>query len=218
MVYDKWKINGYDRDDAVCLTQGGINPLIAVILASRGVHDIDRANRFLDTGLSAVLDPFGLRDMDAAAARVSRAIKEHERVVVFGDYDVDGMTASCLLAGYLRKKGLDCDIYIPCRLDEGYGVNNNAIDDFARKGVSLVITVDCGVTANEEAAHAAALGIDMIITDHHECRDELPDAVAVIDPKRRDCTYVNKSLAGVGVAFKLVCAVEGQDKLQELLD
>ena len=128
------------------------------------------------------------------------------------------MTASCLLAGFLRKKGLDCEIYIPRRIDEGYGVNNNAVDDFARRGVSLVITVDCGVTANIEAAHAAELGIDMIITDHHECRDELPEAVAVIDPKRRDCTYVNKSLAGVGVAFKLVCAVEGQDKLAELLD
>ena len=218
MVYDRWKINGYDRDDAVRLTDSGINPLIAVILASRGVTDAERAGRFLDTGLTAVLDPFGMQGMEAAAARVRRAIDEREHVVVFGDYDVDGMTASCLLAGFLRKKGLDCEIYIPCRLEEGYGVNSNAIDDFARRGVSLVITVDCGVTANEEAAHAAALGIDMIITDHHECRDELPDAVAVVDPKRRDCTYVNKSLAGVGVAFKLVCAVEGQDRLEELLD
>ena len=107
MVYDRWKINGYDRDDAVRLTDSGINPLIAVILASRGVTDAERAGRFLDTGLTAVLDPFGMQGMEAAAARVRRAIDEREHVVVFGDYDVDGMTASCLLAGFLRKKGLD---------------------------------------------------------------------------------------------------------------
>jgi len=218
MVYDKWKINGFDRDDAVRLTKGGINPLVAVILASRGVRDTERARRFLDTSLDAVHDPFLLSGMDRAAARVRQAIERAEHVVVFGDYDVDGMTASCLLAGFLRKNGVNCDIYIPCRLDEGYGVNKNAVEDFARQGVTLVITVDCGVTASEEAELAAALGIDMIITDHHECKDTLPDAVAVVDPKQKDCPYPNKALAGVGVAFKLICAVAGSDRLQELID
>jgi len=217
MLFEKWNIHGYDRPDAVRLSRSGINPLVAVILASRGITQPEDADRFLDTGLSAVCDPFLLCGMREAAARVRRAIDEKEHVVVYGDYDVDGMTSSCLLAGFLRKNGVCCDIYIPCRLGEGYGVNKNAITKFAESGVTLVITVDCGVTASEEAALARTLGIDMIITDHHECKEELPEASAVVDPKRKDCPYPNKALAGVGVAFKLICAVAGQENLSELL-
>ncbi len=133
-------------------------------------------------------------------------------MAIYGDYDVDGITSSCLMAEYLRSLGLQTEIYIPDRLTEGYGVNNAAIHKLHAMGITLIITVDCGITAVEQTALAASLGIDMIITDHHECQDALPQAVAVVDPKRPDCTCINREPAGVGVAFKLVCALDGDDR------
>ena len=148
--------------------------------------------------------------MDKARARILRAVERGEDVAVYGDYDVDGITAACLVTDYLRRKGLVCHTYIPDRNEEGYGLNCGALDTLRQKGVRLVITVDCGITAVEEAEYARSLGIDMVITDHHECRpDALPDAVAVVDCKRAGDCYPNKDLAGVGVALKLVCACEG---------
>ena len=123
-----------------------------------------------------------------------------------------GISWICLLSDYLRGRGLECEIYIPDRLSEGYGLNTGAIDDLAARGVTLIITVDCGVTSLAETEYAAGLGIDMIITDHHECRDELPEAEAVVDPKRPDSSGEGGSLAGVGVAFKLVCAMDGDSQ------
>lgn len=218
MKFENWIINDFDRDSAVALVRSGLNPLVAVILASRGITTTEAAAPLLEHNLDNILNPFLMRDMDKAVNRVHKAIENKERVVIFGDYDVDGMTSSCIMYEFLTAEGLECGIYIPGRLDEGYGLNNSAIDLFSEKGVSLIITVDCGITAVEETLHARDLGIDIIITDHHECKAEIPDAIAVIDPKREDCTYPNRNLAGVGVAFKVICALAGESRLAEMLD
>ncbi len=191
------------------LLKTGCTPLLAAVLAARGIVTADQARAFLDDGPFVPEDPFLLPDMAAAAARIRLAADRGETVAVYGDYDVDGITATCLLTEYLRSVGMRTERYIPDRLEEGYGVNGGAIDRLKALGVTLIVTVDCGITAVEETACAAGLGIDMIITDHHECQAELPVAVAVVDPKRSDCGCPNRNLAGVGVAFKLVCALSG---------
>ena len=209
MSYTQWKIPYGATPVPAALLEEGFSPLLAAILYKRGLSDRRQARRFIDCSKELLGDPLMMTDMPQAVRRLSRAIAEKERVAVYGDYDVDGITSSSLLGDYLRSRGLPCEIYIPDRQEEGYGVNCGAIDVLHQKGVSLIITVDCGVTAVEECAYAAALGIDMIITDHHECQDILPDAIAVVDPKRPDCHYPSRDLAGVGVAFKLLCALEG---------
>lgn len=217
MKFENWIVRGFDRDSAVNLVRNGFNPLVAVILASRGFTTTEEAAPMLSDDLSNLYDPFLLRDMDKAVARIKQAIDNHERVVVFGDYDVDGMTSSCIMYEFLTSLGLECSVYIPGRLDEGYGLNIPAIDCLAEQGTTLIVTVDCGITAVEETLHAKSLGIDVVITDHHECKAELPDAIAVIDPKREDCTYPNRNLAGVGVSFKVICALVGKDRVSEML-
>jgi len=159
-----------------------------------------------------------LQGISQGIDRIHRAISQGETVAIYGDYDVDGITASALLADYLRSKGLSCTVYIPDRLEEGYGLHPTALDSLAEAGVTLVITVDCGVTSVEEVVYAKTLGLDMIITDHHECQGELPQAVTVIDPKQPGCPYPEKDLAGVGVAFKLICAAEGSQHTAALLE
>ena len=188
----------------------GFSPLLAAVLRRRGLTAPDEALRFIGCGEEELGDPLMMTDMPQAVRRLTGAIASGERVAVYGDYDVDGITSSCLLTSYLRSRGLEsCELYIPDRLEEGYGVNAGAIRALHERGVSLIVTVDCGVTAVEEAALASSLGMDMIITDHHECREVLPDVLAVVDPKRPDCSYPHRDLAGVGVAFKLLCAMEG---------
>lgn len=155
--------------------------------------------------------------MAAAVARIRRAVKDGEKVAVYGDYDVDGLTSSALMSSWLRDRGLECVTYIPERLTEGYGISAEALTGLAEQKVTLLVTVDCGVTATEQLKHAASLGIDVVVTDHHECPCELPQAVAVVNPHRRDDTYPFKGLAGVGVAFKVVCALEGQEAAEDLL-
>lgn len=209
MEFASWDIKGFDRASAAKLYRSGINPLVSVLLASRGMCAEDDIYRLLRTDMSEIADPFLLTDMDIAVERINRAIDSGERIAVFGDYDVDGMTSSCLMASYFRSRGVECDIYIPGRFAEGYGVSSNAVELLHEKGVTLIVTVDCGITAHREVEYAAGLGIDIVITDHHECSETLPDALAVINPKRPDCPYPNKALAGVGVAFKLVCALDG---------
>ena len=153
-----------------------------------------------------------LAPMDKAAARVRLALQRREHIAVFGDYDVDGITATCLLTEYLRSRGGHVTSYIPARLEEGYGLNPLAIDTLKKQGVELIVTVDCGITGVDETAYAATLGVDLVITDHHECKEQLPAAVAVVDPHRPDCPYPFKHLAGVGVALKLVLALgEGRE-------
>lgn len=210
MKYSDWKI----PCAAPCVPQGlldaGFTPLLAAVLALRGFSAPDEANAFLRGGEELLLDPMLMRGMDKAVQRIRRALENREIIAIYGDYDVDGITATCLLTDWLCCKGAECVSYIPDRIEEGYGLNCEAIESLGRKGVRLIITVDCGITAYDEAEFARQHGIDVIITDHHECRDiMIPNAVAVIDPKQTDCAYPNKDLAGVGVALKLACAVDG---------
>ncbi len=192
------------------LLQAGYGPLLSAVLTMRGVGTAGEARRLIHGGADCLYDPLLLGGMSVARARVLQAIRLHEIVAVYGDYDVDGITATCLVTDYLRREGLDCIPYIPDRSEEGYGLNRNALDSLREEGVSLVITVDCGITAVDEAEYARSLGIDVIITDHHECKTgALPDAVAVIDCKMEGDPYPNPSLAGVGVALKLVSACNG---------
>ena len=188
---------------------GSRPPLLEAVLALRGIASED-AETFLHPAPGTLGDPMLLPDMPAAVARIRRAIENRETVLVYGDYDVDGITSLCLMTGYLRSRGVTCLAYIPDRVEEGYGVNRQAIDTFADKGVTLMITVDCGITAADEVEYAKSLGIDTVVTDHHECRGmNLPDAVAVVDPKRTDSSYGYDGFAGCGVAFKVLCALEG---------
>ncbi len=215
--YADWKISKYRPGQLQALGMQGIPPLVAAILSARGLGTVEAARAYLSDNICPACDPMAMADMPAAAARVRRALAQGETVAVYGDYDVDGITSCCLLTEYLRDKGLRVLPYIPDRMEEGYGLNCAAVRRLAAQGASLIITVDCGVTAVEEAAFARSLGVDLVITDHHECAGPLPAACAVVDPRRPDCPYPHKDLAGVGVAFKLACAVEGFDQAEALL-
>lgn len=210
MRFDKWTIPCSETETARELLDAGYTPLLAAVLAARGFTRAEAAHEFISGGAEQLLSPFDMAGMEAAAARVREAIERGETVAVYGDYDVDGITSACLVTSYLRSRGLKCLPYIPDRLEEGYGLNSAALDVVHAGGATLMITVDSGITAVEEARYAGELGLDLIITDHHECGSaSLPEALAVVDPKRPDCPYANKGLAGVGVAFKLLCAVDG---------
>ena len=194
------------------LVGDGFSPLTAMILSARGMTGPRDAKAYLDC--SALMpDPFALKDMEQAVNRVRLALTRREKIAVFGDYDVDGITATCLLTDFLRRRGAECVSYIPGRLEEGYGLNPIAIRQLHGEGVKLIITVDCGITAVEEARLCRSLGIDLIITDHHECKEYLPLATAVVDPHRPDDTYPHRMLSGVGVAFKLAAALCGSQEL-----
>ena len=213
--YGIWNVNEPDPSAVNALVRSGYAPLAAMVLASRGICDNAQAHKYLDCD-APLPDPFLMTDMDKAAGRVGLAMARNEKIAVFGDYDVDGITATCLLTDFLRRHGADVVSYIPGRLEEGYGLNPIAIHQLHSQGVSLIITVDCGITAIEEAQLCKQLGIDLVITDHHECKDSLPEAVAVIDPHRPDGGYPHKNLSGVGVAFKLASAINGdQDRVLE---
>ena len=217
-AFGGWKVGAYDAAAAEAIYRSGCcGRLAAALFASRGLGP-GEAEEFLreDTGL--LLDPLGLEDMDKAVARIRQAVEKREKVAVYGDYDVDGLTASALITTWLLRQGLECITYIPERLTEGYGITEEALTSIAGEGVTLLVTVDCGVTACAQVEHARTLGIDVVITDHHECLPELPKAAAVVDPQKRTCPYPFKGLAGVGVAFKLVCALEGPEKLEEVME
>lgn len=221
MTESSWKIPYSRPDIPEALVSAGYPPLLAAALRLRGITTPESAEVFVHGGPDCIPDPLLIKGMAAARDRVLRAIEDHESAAVYGDYDVDGITATCLLTDYLQWKGLHCLSYIPDRAEEGYGLNTSAIDTLKAQGVSLIITVDCGITAAGETAYAASVGIDMVITDHHECKDgELPNAAAVIDCKQDGDTYPNKDLAGVGVALKLVCACEGsrEDMVERYAD
>ena len=193
----------------------GLSPICARLLYTRGFHTPEAVRRFLCCEDTMFHSPFLLRDIEPAVARIRRAIDTHEKTVIFGDYDVDGVTAVSLLYLYLSGKGADVGYYIPSRHAEGYGLSTVAIERLAAQGVTCIITVDTGITANEEVAFAASLGIDMVITDHHECHQTLPEAVAVVNPHRPDCPYPFKELAGVGVIFKVVAAIEATIAIEQ---
>ena len=220
MKYDRWNLRpSGPAGSRAELERAGLPPLCAAVLCARGVDTAPAASAFLAHGPNLLHDPFLLRDMEKAVERISRAIREQETVAVYGDYDVDGITATCLLTQFLRTLGGQVVSYIPDRTEEGYGLNNHAIDALARQGVTLIVTVDCGITAAQEVEYARALGVDVVITDHHQCKEVLPQAVAVVDPRRRDCSYPFPDLAGVGVALKLALALTAPaQRPQVLLD
>ena len=213
--YGIWNVTQPNIASVNALVSGGYAPLSAMVLASRGMDGPRAAAAYLDCG-GQLPDPYLMTDMALAAGRVAKALSDGEKIAVFGDYDVDGITATCLLTDFLRSCGAVCVPYIPGRLEEGYGLNPIAIRQLHSEGVKLIITVDCGITAIEEAKMCRDLGIDLVITDHHECKECLPEAIAVVDPHRIDGGYPHKNLSGVGVAFKLAAALAGSQ--QEVLE
>lgn len=185
----------------------GILPITAGLLVNRGINSAEDAEAFLSASLSDLPSPFLMKGMEEAVARLCRCVYEKEKIAVYGDYDVDGVTATSLLTGFLRALGCDVTYYIPDRFKEGYGVNSTALRDLKQKQVNLVISVDCGITAVDEVAQARTLGMDFIVTDHHSFCGRLPEAVAVLNPRQADCRYPGKEVSGVGVAFNLALAL-----------
>lgn len=196
----------------------GFTPLAAAALCARGIDTPEAARAFLETDPAKLHDPMLLPDMAKARDTIRRAIEQRKKIAVFGDYDVDGVTSTCVMTRVLRSLGADVRHYIPDRLSEGYGLSMGAMDRLAQDGIGLIVTVDSGVSAFEEIARARELGMEVVVTDHHECREELPDANAVVNPKRADSTYPFAELAGVGVAFKLACALAGDGQQRAVLE
>jgi single-stranded-DNA-specific exonuclease len=185
----------------------GVSPIVARLLCMRGLADPEQAQRFLHPSIDHLHDPFRLADMRVAVERLERALAQHERIAIHGDYDVDGITSTVILRRALELLGGDVVHFIPERLRDGYGLQPAAIDRLHGEGVKLIVSVDCGIRSTDAALRARELGLDLIVTDHHEPEGSLPPALAVINPKRHDCTYPDKNLAGVGVALKLVQAL-----------
>ncbi len=212
MTY-RWILRSLDTPSVVPVLQEALNGLpeaLARSLALRNVSSFDEAHNFFRADRGDLHDPFLMQDMEVAATRVAQAVEKGERVLVYGDYDVDGTTASALVADFLRTNGAEPEVFIPDRYKDGYGLGPRGLDRAKEFGAGLVIALDCGITAMKEAAYAKQLGLDLIICDHHTPKAELPEAVAVLDPKRHDCEYPFKELSGCGVGFKLVQATLDQ--------
>ena len=208
MTY-RWVPRSVDNPETVQRLQRELNDLpeaLARVLVLRGIDSFDAARHFFRAGRKDLHDPFLMQDMDRAADRVAAAVEQGERVLVYGDYDVDGTTATTLLTDFLRTHGADADYFIPDRYEDGYGLGERGIDTAAEQGAGLIIALDCGITAHEEANYARSKDIDLIICDHHKPKDTLPAATAVLNPKREDCSYPFDELSGCGVGFKLVQA------------
>ena len=218
MKYKKWNLAAPERSAVEGLRRAGLPALAALVLCARGLDAPAAAQDFLSAGEAPLHDPFLLRDMDKAAARLTLALERGESIAVYGDYDVDGITSTCLLTQFLRSRGGQVIPYIPDRLEEGYGLNREAVDHLHQAGVSLIVTVDCGITAVAETDYANSLGMEVIITDHHECKEGLPAAAAVVDPHRSDCGYPFPCLAGVGVALKLALALTPPEERQAVFE
>ena len=211
MSRKKWITAPIDKDLAAQVAENhSLDPFTALILVSRGITEYEDVEDFFDTDFS-FCDPYLIADMDKAALRIKRAIDNFEKICVYGDYDADGVTSTALMYSYLSSHGADVMYYIPDRITEGYGMSCSAVDKLHAQGVKLIVTVDNGVSAIEEIAYAKSLGIETVVTDHHMPGEQLPDAVAVVDPHREDCNLHFKDWAGVGVAFKTVCALENGD-------
>ena len=212
MKYQKWHIGTASEQDTALLKEAGYPSLLATVLAARGITTSEAAAEALERETSLTISPMLMQDMDKAVARIQKALANDETIAVFGDYDVDGITSTVLLLDYLKNCGAKCLRYIPRRIEDGYGLSKDAIQGLRDKDATLMITVDCGITGNEEIDFAASIGMDVVVTDHHECKENLPRAVAVVDPHRPDDAYPFKYLAGVGVALKLVLALGGPDR------
>lgn len=212
----KWQIYETNKEKVKELEEKyGINELLATILVNRNIVNEDEIRLFLHPTRNDFHDPFLVKDMDIAVERILKAIKDNQKVTIYGDYDVDGITSITVLKSFLKDVGLEVNSYIPNRLEEGYGLNKEAVKKIVEDGCELMITVDCGISAIEEIDYATKLGIETIVTDHHEPGTELPKALAVIDNKRKDSTYPFRELAGVGVAFKVIQALGTKLGLKE---
>ena len=208
-IEKRWvvKPQGNPKAVAAMAAATGISPVLANLLVQRGIDTLEKAKKFFNPQLSDLHDPFLMKDMDKAVERVERAVRNREKIMVYGDYDVDGTTAVALVYKFLRQIGhKDLLFYIPDRYTEGYGISTKGIDHAARKGATLIIALDCGIKAIEKVDYAKRKGVDFIICDHHLPTEEIPRAVAVLDPKRADCSYPFDELSGCGVGFKLVQA------------
>jgi single-stranded-DNA-specific exonuclease len=211
----KWQPHAFDADTAQELAKAlSISPLLASLLITREVCTVEEANMFIKGSMDDLHDPFLLRGMTEAVPRILQAIENEEHILVYGDYDADGVASTSLMIYLMRHLKASFDIYIPHRSNEGYGLHNHAIDWAYQQGVTLIITVDTGISAVDQVFYANSLGIDVIVTDHHEPPDILPDAYALINPKLSDCTYPYKGLAGVGVAYKLCQAIIGNPPIE----
>ncbi len=211
----EWRLrdSGDPENVAQLSAELGIDPVLAFLLVTRGVHTFEEARSFFRPSLSALHDPFLMKDMDLAVARLEKAVASQEKILVYGDYDVDGTTAVALVYSFIRRLTASVDFYIPDRYDEGYGVSQKGIDWASDNGFTLIITLDCGIKAIDKVKYAADKGIDLIICDHHLPEEEIPAAAAVLDPKREDCTYPFDDLSGCGVGFKLVQAYSQKNGL-----
>ncbi len=219
MDYKKWIYYTNDEAKIQEISQKfNISPMIAAVILNRGIHELEDIEKYIDKNITKFHDPLLMKDMDKAVSRIKEAISYNQKITVYGDYDVDGVTSTSILVDYLLKCGADVNYYIPDRIDEGYGINKNALEKLKQEGTELIITVDSGITAIEETNYATGLGLDIIITDHHECKEEIPNAYAVINPKQKGCQYPFKDFAGVGVTFKLIQALAGQEKLMEVMN
>jgi len=204
----RWRIHAHDAERIAQLERGaGVSSVVAQLLVCRGIYDVTAAQEFLQAKLMSLRDPELLPGVPAAADRIHHAIAAGQRIVVYGDYDADGMTATAILYRCLQLLGGDVRYYVPCRLEEGYGLNDEALAKLAADGAQLVITVDCGIASVREAKHARGLDLPLIITDHHEFAQELPPAEAIVHPRLPGHSYPFGGLCGAGVAFKLAWAV-----------
>ena len=212
----KWVVNKYNENEVnELLKECNISRLLAILLCSRGIVAKEQVDLYLSPTRKDFYDPFLMPDMQKAVDRIINAIENKEKVIIYGDYDVDGITSTTVLKQFLAERGLIVDWYIPNRLNEGYGLNKNAIKEINDKGYKLIITVDCGISALEEIKYANDLGMEVIVTDHHEPVEVLPQCLAVVDAKRKDNIYPYNQLAGVGVVFKLIQALSIKLNLEE---
>lgn len=211
----KWVIKDYDKDQVLKLKNDfKLTDIMSKLLLARDVK-YNEIDKFLNGTLKDIKDPYLLKDMNKLVDRIDKAIQNKEKICIYGDYDVDGITSITIMYQFLSSLGADVTYYLPDRLIEGYGVNTSALDVIKKRGVSLVITVDCGITAVEETKYAKSIGLDICITDHHECAEILPDAIAIVNPKQKDDSSEYKFHAGVGVAFKCLMALSKKYGLSE---
>ena len=219
MILRKWEVRPLNKERAAAFAQTyGVPFFLAMLMNIRGLDDAAHLREFLGEG-EPLSDPFLLKDMDKAAARITRAVDNMEKIAVYGDYDADGVTSTAMLYSYLETRGADVIFYIPQREGEGYGMNIGAVEYLKEQGVSLIVTVDNGISSMQEVARANELGIDVVVTDHHRPQEILPDAVAVVDAYRPDDTSPYKHFSGVGIAFKLLMALEdGAGDVEDLLE
>lgn len=204
----KWEIYQTNEEKVEELQEKyKLNRLLSTLLTNRGIIEEAEITKFLNPKRSDFYDPFGMPDMEKAVERILKAIENKEQIIIYGDYDVDGITSVTVLKSFLEERGIQVNVYIPNRLNEGYGLNKTAVEEIVKQGNKLMITVDCGITAVEEVEYAKKFGIETIVTDHHEPAEELPKAIAVVDAKRKDNKYECRNLAGVGVVFKLIQAL-----------